>query len=223
MKVRIMAFSLLLTLSGCSSLGDWFGVNNGATPISENQIGAISIDTPFSEEGLSLALGANYHLRSGMGMRNNELFSYFQALKEIDDKEQIAQIVYGKYDTGIVKVEVFEPGISTGEASIGTPFSDIFIQAFGACELDRSNTNHNIICQSPKHQNINYVFSGEWNGPEELIPDNEALKVWKVSKIIWNKPIGGNQANDKNVEEAAADNAELDQIGALVESLEQSN
>ncbi|KAB2509498.1 DUF1131 family protein, partial [Enterobacter hormaechei] len=28
-------------------------------------------------------------------------------------------------------------------------------------------------------------FSGTWNGPEGLMPSDDTLKKWKVSKIIW--------------------------------------
>jgi hypothetical protein len=217
MKVRVIALSLMLTLSGCSSLDHWFGDKTPA-PMPDNQIGAISINTPFSEDGLTQALGSDYHLRGGMGMKNNELFSFFQALKEIDGKEQIAQIIYGKYDTGIVRVEVFEPGISTGEASVGTPFSEIYTQAFGACGLEQDDSHRSVICLSPKHANVSYVFGGDWNGPEGLIPDNDALMTWTVNKIVWHTP---NQRDE--VVSAAVNSESEDQIGALVQSIEQKS
>ncbi|MFA2251935.1 DUF1131 family protein, partial [Escherichia coli] len=30
-------------------------------------------------------------------------------------------------------------------------------------------------------------FSGEWSGPEGLMPSDDTLKNWKVSKIIWRR------------------------------------
>lgn len=238
MGVRILGLSLLLTLTGCSSLtGGLFGSGDSKAPsAAENRIGKITADTPFNEEGLSETLGPDYRLRAGMGMTNNELFSFFQALKETDGKEQLAQTIYGKYDTGIVRVEVLEPGVSTGEAQIGTPFSEVFAQAFGACDLEKNGSESEVICNSIKNQNIRYVFSGEWNGPEELLPANEVLKDWTVSKIIWNNAAGSSVVNSEKTEPAAEveedavsevadvtavpETDDTDELGKLVQSLE---
>ncbi|WP_368918656.1 DUF1131 family protein, partial [Citrobacter sp. FDAARGOS_156] len=32
-----------------------------------------------------------------------------------------------------------------------------------------------------------YIFSGEWSGPEDIMPSDDTLKAWKVSKIIWRR------------------------------------
>ncbi|VFS78927.1 RpoE-regulated lipoprotein [Raoultella planticola] len=40
-------------------------------------------------------------------------------------------------------------------------------------------------CQADGSQHISYAFTGHWNGPEELMPSDDTLKNWKVSKIIW--------------------------------------
>ncbi|HCC09731.1 MAG TPA: DUF1131 domain-containing protein, partial [Atlantibacter hermannii] len=36
-------------------------------------------------------------------------------------------------------------------------------------------------------QHITYVFTGEWRGPEGLMPSDDALKNWKLSKIVWRR------------------------------------
>ncbi|MDU3158053.1 MAG: DUF1131 family protein, partial [Hafnia alvei] len=30
-----------------------------------------------------------------------------------------------------------------------------------------------------------YVFSGEWSGPEGLMPSDDTLKNWKITQIVW--------------------------------------
>ena len=36
-------------------------------------------------------------------------------------------------------------------------------------------------------QHISYQFSGEWSGHGGLMPSDDTLKNWKVSKIIWRR------------------------------------
>lgn len=184
MQIRLIAaLPLFFVLTGCSL----FGIGDSGEQSSGQAIGSIKADTAFSQEGLTAALGDKYRLRSGMGMKNDEMFNFFQALKTASGKEQLAQIIYGKSDTGISRIEVLEEDISTGEAEIGTPFSQLYEQAYGFCRLNKDDNKSTLICQSKTSKHIRYEFSGEWNGPVELIPDNEALKSWKVIKIIWDR------------------------------------
>lgn len=226
MGVRIIALSLLLTLTGCTT--NWFGSGDNDAPASNNQIGNIGAETPFSQEGLAQALGDDYHLRSGMGMKDGQLFSFFQALKEVNGQQELAQTIYGKYDTGIVRVEVFETGVSTGEASVGTPFSAVYEQAFGACYLDEETSEQELVCKSEQNPYVSYVFSGEWSGPKTLIPDNEVLKEWTVSKIIWDRSadVQAQPAASTEQPASASENKpaeEIDEIAELVNSLETAN
>ncbi|EBE3493299.1 DUF1131 family protein, partial [Salmonella enterica] len=42
-------------------------------------------------------------------------------------------------------------------------------------------------CKAEGSQHISYVFSGEWSGPEGLMPPDDVLKNWDVRKIIWRR------------------------------------
>ena len=42
-------------------------------------------------------------------------------------------------------------------------------------------------CQAEGSQHISYAFTGHWSGPDELMPSDDTLKNWKVSKIIWRR------------------------------------
>lgn len=186
MQIRLIAaLPLFLVLTGCSL----FGLGGSDEQSSGQAMGNIKADTPFNQERLTAALGNEYRLRSGMGMKNGEMFNFFQALKIASGKEQLAQIIYGKSDTGISRIEVLESGVATDEAKIGTPFSQLYEQAYGSCRLNHDNAKSFLICQSKANKHIRYEFSGDWNGPVELIPDNDALKDWKVTKIIWDRQV----------------------------------
>ena len=70
---------------------------------------------------------------------------------------------------------------------IGTPFSDLYSKAFGNCQKADGDDNRAVECKAEGSQHISYQFSGEWSGPEGLMPSDDTLKNWKVSKIIWRR------------------------------------
>jgi hypothetical protein len=68
---------------------------------------------------------------------------------------------------------------------VGTPFSELYSKAFGHCQKGASDNGTVVECKADGSQHISYAFTGHWNGPEELMPSDDTLKNWKVSKIIW--------------------------------------
>lgn len=66
-------------------------------------------------------------------------------------------------------------------------FSDLYSKAFGNCQKADSDDNRAVECKAEGSQHISYQFSGEWSGPEGLMPSDDTLKNWKVSKIIWRR------------------------------------
>ncbi|MFN6824409.1 DUF1131 family protein, partial [Proteus mirabilis] len=70
----------------------------------------------------------------------------------------------------------------------GTPFKDIYKKAFGMCsnwpKVDKQKT---IQCQSEQAISVSYVFAGQWDGHDGLIPPDETLANWQVTKIVWQK------------------------------------
>ena len=77
--------------------------------------------------------------------------------------------------------------VSEAGVSIGTPFSDLYGKAFGACRKGQGADGDGVECKAPGSEHISYLFSGEWHGPEGLMPADDTLKSWKISKIIWRK------------------------------------
>ncbi|SUH35915.1 lipoprotein [Salmonella enterica subsp. enterica] len=60
-------------------------------------------------------------------------------------------------------------------------------KAFGHCEPVSSDSHTSVECKAEGSQHISYVFSGEWSGPEGLMPPDDVLKNWDVRKIIWRR------------------------------------
>lgn len=189
-SLRLSVCALALALSGCSTLStinwsaanpwNWFG---SSTEVSEQGVGGITASTALDEKTIDDALGGNYRLRSGMKTDKGNIIRYFEALK--DDK--VALVVNGEKGT-VSQVDVLDASIETAKGiKIGTAFSELYSKAFGQCVAATADDSKAVECKAPESQHISFVFTGEWNGPEGLMPSDDALKSWKLRKIIWRR------------------------------------
>ena len=187
-SLRLLLCALPLALTGCSTLSsvnwsaaypwNWFG---SSTEVTEQGVGNITAATALNQDAIQDALGSDYRLRSGMKTENGTIVRYFEALK--DDK--LALVING--DNGTVnRVAVMDEDIPTASgAKVGTPFGDLYQKAFGHCASVPSDDRVTVECKAEGSLHISYLFTGEWSGPEGLMPSDDTLKTWKVSKIIW--------------------------------------
>ena len=187
-SLRLLLCALPLALTGCSTMSavnwsaaypwNWFG---SSMEVTEQGVGKLTATTPLNEQAISEALGGSYRLRSGMKAANGNIVRYFEALK--DDK--VAMTINGDGGT-INRIEVRDSEIKTDRGvQVGTPFSELYSKAFGHCQKGANDNGAVVECQADGSQHISYAFTGHWNGPEELMPSDDTLKNWKVSKIIW--------------------------------------
>lgn len=188
--LRLMMLGVPLVLSGCSTFSNihwsslspmsWF---SSSLEVSEQGVGGLTAETPMNEEAVSEGLNGQYRLRSGMKTDNGAVVRYFEAM---DDKALMV-IVNGE-DGKVSRVDVMDKNVETdGGVKIGTEFSALYDKAFGACAKATGDDAESVECKAPNSQHISYVFSGEWHGPEGLMPSDDTLKKWTVSKIIWHK------------------------------------
>ncbi|EMX9091419.1 TPA: RpoE-regulated lipoprotein [Klebsiella oxytoca] len=187
---RLLLCALPLALTGCSTMSsvnwssaypwNWFG---SSTQVTEQGVGNLTATTPLNEQAIGDALGSSYRLRSGMKAANGNIVRYFEALK--DDK--VALTINGESGT-ISRIDVRDSNIKAASGvKIGTPFSDIYSKAFGNCQKGSNDNGAVVECKAEGSQHISYAFTGNWSGPEELMPSDDTLKNWKVSKIIWRR------------------------------------
>ena len=189
-SLRLLLCALPLALTGCSTMSsvnwsaaypwNWFG---SSMEVSEQGVGNLTASTALSEQAIGDALGSSYRLRSGMKTANGNIVRYFEALK--DDK--VALTINGERGT-ISRIDVRDSNIKAASGvKIGTPFSDIYSKAFGNCQKGSNDNGAVVECKAEGSQHISYAFTGNWSGPEELMPSDDTLKNWKVSKIIWRR------------------------------------
>ncbi|HBC8592489.1 TPA: RpoE-regulated lipoprotein [Citrobacter koseri] len=189
-SLRLILCAMPLVLSGCSTLSsvnwsaanpwNWFG---SSTEVTEQGVGALTASTPLDEKAITDALDGDYRLRSGMKTQNGNVVRFFEAMKEA----KVALVINGDQGT-ISRIDVLDSDIpSQAGVEIGTPFSDLYSKAFGNCQKATGDDSASVECKAQDSQHISYLFSGEWNGPEGLMPPDDTLKNWKVSKIIWRR------------------------------------
>ncbi|WP_213716742.1 RpoE-regulated lipoprotein [Cedecea lapagei] len=189
-SLRLMMLGLPLVLSGCSTLSsvnwsaaypwNWFG---SSIEVSEQGVGKLTSATAMDEKAVSEGLNDNYRLRNGMKTENGTIVRYFEAMKDKDVK----LVVNGEKGT-VSRVDVMDNDIKTASGvKIGTPFSDLYQKAFGVCEKGSGDDAAGVLCQAPNSQHISYLFTGEWHGPEGLMPSDDTLKKWTLNKIIWRR------------------------------------
>ena len=194
LQVRPMLLALPLILTGCSSMShmsmpsvswssfnplNWFG---SSLTVSDKGVGGITASTPLTEEAIKDALDGDYTLRSGMSMSNGKMLSFYQAMSDKEVKMSISGAPKGS----VQRVDVVDAKVeSEWGVKIGTPFSDLYTKAFDVCVKGEGDDAQNIECKAPQSTHVSYVFSGIWHGPDSLMPADDSLKDWKVSKIIW--------------------------------------
>ncbi|EJO46585.1 RpoE-regulated lipoprotein [Enterobacter sp. SST3] len=187
-SLRLVLCALPLALTGCSTLSsinwsaaypwNWFG---SSTEVTEQGVGKITAATALDQNAIQDALSSDYRLRSGMKTENGNIVRYYEALKG----DKLALAING--DKGTVnRIAVIDEDIPTASGvKVGTPFSDLYKQAFGNCTSVPSDDEVAVECKAEGSQHISYVFTGTWSGPEGLMPSDDTLKSWKVSKILW--------------------------------------
>ncbi|HBT55101.1 MAG TPA: RpoE-regulated lipoprotein, partial [Erwinia persicina] len=91
-------------------------------------------------------------------------------------------------DTTVNRIEVTDSDVTTENGvRLGTKFSELYSKAFGACEKGHGADSDGVECKAPGSQHISFVFSGDWHGPQGLMPSDDTLKAWTLSKMIWRR------------------------------------
>lgn len=181
----------VLLLSGCSSMGgmsfsalnpmNWF--SSDTLTVSADGLGNITSSTKITEIDIKNELGSRFHYREGMEMQGNDLIVVVQGLE--DNKIHVA--FYGKEKGTVEKIEVFDAKATTDwGTTIGTPFNEVYKKAFGSCSKGpKDEKQRTVLCQSEQAKSVSYVFSGQWDGPDGLMPPDEVLSNWTLTQIIW--------------------------------------
>ena len=190
MIAKLFKMTLLggvILLSGCAgtkifSPSTWF---SHPLIVSEAGVGQLTSMTPMQVDVVTEQLDDRYKIRSGMQMENGEVVTIFQGV----DDDQVKIEVIGPEHGYASRIIVSDVDIVTEWGTeIGTPFSDIYDKAFGSCKLgEQINEKPTVECVASQSSHIIYRFTGQWHGPENIMPSDDELKEWQVSQIVWQK------------------------------------
>ncbi|MDR0217805.1 MAG: RpoE-regulated lipoprotein [Enterobacteriaceae bacterium] len=185
----LMNSSLLLTACSTTSGFSWSSLSplnwfDNALIVSDQGIGEINKQTDMSLSAIRQGLDNKYRFRSGMEIKNGELINIVQGMDDDQIKIEISGLNNGKVN----QIDILDEGIKTEWGTqIGMPFSELYDKAYNVCHRSDDFAIHPaVICIAPQSQNVSYIFTGTWNGPEDLMPSDDILKTWKISRIIWN-------------------------------------
>ncbi|CNK25271.1 RpoE-regulated lipoprotein [Yersinia mollaretii] len=189
--VRLLLLGAPLLLAGCSSMSgfswsslsplNWFS-GSSSMQVTDQGVGGITASTPLAENEIKEGLKGDYRLRSGMATNDGQLVSFYQAMKE----DQIKLVISGQPKGTVERIDVMDKNIpSQWGVKMGTPFGDLYKKAFGVCRQGTGDDAAKIECAAPDSKHVSYLFEGDWHGPEGLMPSDDSLQSWKVSKIIW--------------------------------------
>jgi len=203
--LRFAALAAALALTGCASSGSapgnsseeshwynplsyhwsalnpfsWFG---GTLNVTEQGVAGLNQSTPMNQSAIAAALSSDYQLRQGMRTEQGQVVDFWQALND----GEVKLVISGK--SQVERIDVLDRKAESSSGSkIGDRFSDTFRQAFGNCQKAAGIDARDIACQAPGSQHIFYVYSGDWHGPVALMPSDDTLKTWKLSKIVWQR------------------------------------
>lgn len=188
--VRLLLLGAPLLLAGCSTMSgfswsslsplNWFG--SSSMQVTDQGVGGVTATTALTESDIKEGLKGDYRLRSGMATKDGKLISFYQAMKE----DQIKLVISGQQKGTVERIDVMDKAIpSQWGVTVGTPFSELYKKAFGVCRKGSGDDSAQIECVAPDSKHVSYLFDGDWHGPEGLMPSDDTLQSWKVSKIIW--------------------------------------
>jgi len=157
----------------------WFG---SSLTVTEQGVAGLNSNTAMSESAISAALNKDYQLRQGMRTQSGQVVDFWQAL----DDGKVKLVINGQ--RSVERIEVLDSDARSADGSkIGDAFSDKFSKAFDNCKMVAGLDVRDVECRAPGSQHIAYIYSGEWHGPTGLMPSDDTLKSWKISKIVWQR------------------------------------
>ena len=156
---------------------NWFG---SSLEVSEQGVGGLNGSTAMTQQAIDEGLNGDYKLRQGMRGDNGQVISFWQALQD----DEVKLVISGQ--SSVERIEVMDSAIASASGvHVGSRFSDTYSKAFNNCQ--KAAVSNEVECKAPDSQHIRYLYSGEWRGPEGLMPPDDTLKNWTLSKIIWQR------------------------------------
>lgn len=146
-------------------------------------VGGITARTPASLEELSTALTC-FHIEKKTGSSEGVTYPYFSASRDGVLQLNIIPKANSKrlHSVVIIGKQV--------RSTLGHPMGSLFHKVYPSdnatsCQPGLEELSGTVVCTAPTAQNIVYLFSGLWHGPDGEMPPMDVLNMWTLVQISW--------------------------------------
>lgn len=146
-------------------------------------VGGITPKTPASLEELSNALPC-FHIEEKTGSSEGVTYPYFSA-----SRDGVIQLsIIPKADGNRLQSVVISG--KQVRSTLGHPIGSLFHKVYPSgdatsCQPGLEELSGTVVCPAPTAQNIVYLFSGAWHGPDGEMPPMDVLNMWTLIRISW--------------------------------------
>lgn len=152
-----------------------------AMTVSERGVGPINKNTPFDRKAIQKLL-PHLEVKEGVSSTEDE---EFPVLLVSDGKGLLFTIIpAGKKKIFSVVLENDRVSNELGH-KMGQSYKQVFQGKPGQCYAGLEEYSGTVLCGAPNSEHLNYLFEGEWNGPDGQVPPQKILNGWKISSVVW--------------------------------------
>jgi hypothetical protein len=154
--------------------------------LSANGIGPINSTTPFNLHELTQVF-QGYNVAQHINFADGNQYPVIEVSQGIKRLITInPDLKQDKVFSVMVQDNLIQNGLGH---PIGTKFSDVYAKPdLENCAPGMEDMEGKVLCYAPQANNVLYLFTGIWNGPNNSLPPLTVLKDWQLASIIWKPP-----------------------------------
>jgi hypothetical protein len=174
------ALLLLLTYTfTISAIND----STKAVCISENGVGPINDKTNFDRIKIGELFPKCIVEKITRATEGEE----FPALQIIENGDVLFVINPDINRNSIFSIEIKSSRIRNESGpGIGCTYSQVFKDSLSSdCTAGNEGYSGFVLCRDIRSKHVYYLFSGEYDGPDNELPPLNILRTWKIKEIIW--------------------------------------
>ncbi|MCZ6605238.1 MAG: DUF1131 family protein [Alphaproteobacteria bacterium] len=156
--------------------------------LSDAGIGAVSEDTPFILEVIA-DLFPDFLIEPGAAMTEGHAYP---VIRVIEGDQELFSLHPGWDNLTIARAEVSSPFVVLASgAAIGDTFAALLPQETvpdigpPLCARGLEELSPFAICRATGYAHVYYVFAGDWDGPDDLLPPRRVLDNWTLAQFFW--------------------------------------
>lgn len=193
LKVMVLGVTMsLITLSlvGCSDDPEANATTRIEIPLhflSSDGVGPINANTPFNLKILG-EIFQNYNVAEETNFIEGEPYPVITVKQRA---KPILSINPDASQKKVFSVVVYDNHIGNRLAHrIGMKFVKIYpFEKQEQCAAGMEEWSGKVLCYAPEANNILYLFTGAWDGPDGEVPPKDILANWELDSIVWKPPV----------------------------------